>query len=170
MKNRHAARLQAPLIGFDFKVVKVSTYTGATHRHNAQAPHLTEPQQSWAPKPSAFRRVAKASCCHAAGGRQSAVLRRCREAGPGSPQLANSVINVNVAGAYMCKGAYRRSERDSSPPSIGARNSRETATQSRTAGLAMASAFTDAERCYQARSSRRTASWPSARQVRTCGK
>ena len=44
---------------------------------------------------------------------------------PSSHQMADSVVGVEVAGAYVRKAAYRRPESDYSPLSVGGRKSRE---------------------------------------------
>jgi hypothetical protein len=50
---------------------------------------------------------------------------RRQEVLPNSQQMADSVVYVEVAGAYVLKAAYCRAESDPSSLSIGGRRSRE---------------------------------------------
>jgi hypothetical protein len=60
------------------------------------------------------------------------VTRHHRQASPPSPhRMADSVVGINVAGAYSCKAAYCRAEGVPSALSIGGRKSRENHKPSR---------------------------------------
>ncbi len=56
---------------------------------------------------------------------------RCPKALPSSHQMANNIMAIEVAGAYVRKATYRRSESDYSPLSVGGRKSREITGSSR---------------------------------------
>jgi hypothetical protein len=56
---------------------------------------------------------------------EAAARRRCQEALPCSQRLPNRVAAVEVAGAYLLKPAYNRTESDPSALNIGGRKSRE---------------------------------------------
>ena len=73
-------------------------------------------------------------------------------------------------GCVRPKPAYHRTESDSSLLSVGGRKRREAKTQQQTVQPAKAEVITTAESRRSARQGWRTASWPSAWQVRTCGK
>jgi hypothetical protein len=94
----------------------------------------------------------------------------CGEALPSAQHPMDSVVAISVAGAYVRKAAYHRSESGSSLLSVGGRKSREAGVQPRGSKSVKARLVTAAERHCQVRSGWRATSWPSAQRVRTCGK
>ena len=77
---------------------------------------------------------------------------------PSSQQVANTVAYVEVAGAYVRKAAYRRSESDFSPLSIGGRKSREAGLQPQVAKSVTAWLITAAQDRFNTHGGQRTAS------------
>ncbi len=77
---------------------------------------------------------------------------------------------VSMAGAYVRKAAHHSAESGSALLSVDGRKSREAGVQPRGSKSAKARLVTAAERRCQVRNTQRTASWPSAWQVRTSKK
>jgi hypothetical protein len=70
-------------------------------------------------------RVVKPDCKHGPEMGERVVRHRCPKALPSSQQITDSVVGVEVAGAYVRKAACRLAENDFSPLNVGGRKSRE---------------------------------------------
>ena len=93
---------------------------------------------------------------------------RCQKALPRSQQMADSVVGVEVAGAYVRKAGCRRVESDSAPLNAGGRKSRRAGTRPRCATSVKLSSFAAAKKRCHAHSVCQTALQASKWQVRIC--